>query len=270
MAKPATKEVAPVNAALPAHLQGGKHSKLGNLDQSDLIIPRVKLLQALSPEVVDIEGCRPGRFWHSLAAQDMGESVLFIPIVIKKTFVLWAPRNDERGILARANDGIHWAPPNEEFRVRPKGAPKDVVWVTKDTVSASGLAEFGSSIPGDANSPPAASLTYNILMYFPEAPDLSPSVIINTRSAVKHAKALISKIEHRPTDHFGQKFMMTVMNDKSAEGPFFNYNYSAAGWASEEEYATCSALYARFKETEFRATDEQEETVSNASADVPF
>lgn len=250
---------------LPAHLTSGKTSRLGNVDSSDLILPRIKLLQAISPEVEEFEKAKAGEFWHSIAGVSLGKELRMIPVVIRKSYVLWSPRNDQRGVLARSNDGIHWDRV-EEFRVKPKGSPKEVVWRTEHTVKESGLDQFGSSIPGDANSPPAASLTYNILVYLPDFPDLSPAVLLNTRSAVKKAKMLISKIEMRPVDHFGQEFTVTPIQEQGAEGPYWNYAYTGNGYASAGDYETAKMMYEKFSSADFKANDEADEHIDTAAS----
>jgi hypothetical protein len=197
-----SNNVAKTDAGIPAHLAQYQKSKIGNVDSTDRIIPRVKLMQAISPELVDFPEAKAGQFWHTIAQQNMGPTIRAVPIIIRKSFVLWAPRNDDRGILARAMDGIHWDPADAEFTVKPKGSPNPVTYRTKGTVAESGLDKFGTSIPGDANSPPAASLTYNMMWHLVDFPELSPSIIINTRSSVKPMQQLLSRIDSKPVPHF--------------------------------------------------------------------
>lgn len=257
---PATNEV----AGLPAYLQGAKKTvKVGNTDSSDLIIPRVKLLQAQSPEVVDgLEGARAGIFWHTIAGKPLGTEIVGVPVLIRKSYVLWAPRGDTRGILARANDGLNWDNAGMEFVVRPKKSPHDVSYKLGKTVherttpGQPALSEFGSSIPGDAKSPPAAALTYQMMFLFPEHMDLGAAIIINTRSSVKAAQMLQSKIDLRPVDHYAQQYKIGVVKETSDDGPFFNYSYSSFGYAPEEVYLMAKAAYERFSAQDWRASEE--------------
>jgi hypothetical protein len=266
-----SNEIAENKTALPAHLQGGKKAHLGNIDRSDLIMPRLKLLAAVSPECEEFEAAKPGMFWHSIAAEPLPKPLRMIPIVIRKSYILWAPRGDARGILARSNDAIHWDV-QDSFKVKLKGVAKEQIWTTADTVAKSGLAEFGSSVHGDPNSQPAASLTYNILAYLPDHPDLSPVVLINTRSSVKKAKLLISKIEMRPYEHYDQVFAMGSVSETNPNGEqYYNFVYTADGYTTAEEHEITAALYDRFKEADFKAADESDEVAepgSTAQGDV--
>ena len=260
-------DVTKVNSAIPAHLQGYAKQKMGNIDSTDRIIPRIKLIQAISPELTDFpDVAKSGQFWHSVTQENLGPHLKAIPIIIRKSFVLWAPRNDDRGILARAMDGVHWDPPNAEFRVKPKGSPSEVVYKTADTVAKSGLAEFGTSIPGDPNSPPAASLTYNMLWYLPDYPELSPSVIINTRSSIKPMQQLLSRIDSKPVPHFCQVYDISSVQAKGAEGPYFTFVYTGAGFADEEQAKTCSDLFESYSKGGWIASDELEDEPAPGAA----
>lgn len=245
---------------VPDYLRGFQKGSIGNVDSSDRIIPRIKLVQAISPEVTDFpEFAKPGQFWHAIAQGNLGPSFEAIPIVIRKSYILWAPRSDDRGILARAMDAIHWEPADAAFTVKPKGSPNNVTYKTAKTVAESKLDQFGTSIPGDPNSPPAASLTYNMMWWLPKYPELSPSVIINTRSSIKPMQQLLSRIDAKPVPHFCQKYTIGSVQQKGAEGPFFNFTYTGNGFASAEEVKITNELFEQFSKLGWLASDETED-----------
>ncbi len=264
-----TKEVAQTSAVsnLPAHLQGGKTHKIGNVDSTDRILPRIKLLHGVNPELDAYNNAKKGEFWHNVASEPLGTELRGVPIIMRKSYSLWAPRGDDRMVLARANDAIHWDQPvGTKFEVKPKNSPHKVVYELGETVHTRingqpALSEFGSSIPGDPNSPPAAALTYQFLWWFPDHPRLSPAVIINTRSAVKAAKDLLSKIDLRPVEHFGQVYKIGVTKQKNGAGEeFYNYFYVSDGYADEKDYNICKDAYEQYQKVGWRADDEGEDT----------
>ena len=255
-------DVAKTESGLPAHLQQYQKQRIGNVDSTDRIIPRIKLIQAISPELQDYPEAKAGQFWHSIAQENLGPTLRAIPVIIRKSYVLWAPRNDDRGILARAMDGIHWEPANAEFRVKPKNSPSEIVYRTANTVAESKLDQFGTSVPGDPNSAPAASLTYQMMWYLIDRPELSPSVIINTRSSIKPMQALLSRIDAKPVPHFCQIYDIGTVQQKGAEGPYFNFTYTGAGLVTAEQAdlaAKCSDLYEQFSKGGWAANDEVED-----------
>jgi len=261
-----SNEVTIKDDQLPDYLRNHtQKERLGNLDESDRIVPRLQLLQAISPEVTEYDNAKAGCFWHNLAAENLGDKVKAIPIIVRKSVILWAPRGDERGILARSMDCVHWDNPNMDFQVKLKGVAKPVLWSTGASVKDSGLLEFGSSVPGDSNSNPAASLTYNTMWYLVEFPEYSPVVVINTRSSLKPTQQLYNRIEMRPVSHYAQLWELGVSQEKGAEGPYFNYTYRASGYPTEEAMESAHRLYNRFKEMEWMANDETDKEANTAT-----
>lgn len=243
--------------ALPAYLQGKENAGLSNLDASDLILPRIKLMQAISPEVLASETLKVGMFVHNVLNEPIGDGGEFSFIIIshKKKYLLMAPLNDQRGVLARAEDGVHWSPPNAVFEVKLKGVKEPQKWETKPTVRESGLAEFGSSVAGDSDSKPAAVLIYEYLVYLPDFPHLSPIVLSCARSAAKKGKDLNSKIQFRGAPLNSMRFKAIAVDDQGDEGPFKNYMFQNDGWATEDEFNRVEALAAKF--TEYKVADEE-------------
>ncbi|MDE2332355.1 MAG: hypothetical protein KGK16_16460, partial [Bradyrhizobium sp.] len=143
---------------LPAFLE--EHPGLGSLGNVE--IPRLKLLQASSPELAEFSDARPGEFWHSMINEPIGSTVRICPVFISWCFILWRPREAGGGILARADDGKHWIPADSDFTVKLNSG-REVTWRTARTVAASGLTKRGSYDPGDPNSPPAATRMYSIV-----------------------------------------------------------------------------------------------------------
>jgi hypothetical protein len=252
------------NSALPAHLQQGKKASFGNIDQNDLIIPRVKLLQSTSEEVLSHteRGAKIGVFWHTLAEEPLGDKLNFIPLILKKELVLWAPRGDDRGILARSSDLVNWDDgyANLEFEVKLKDVKEKITYHTRGNVAESGLAEFGSLNPHNPDSRPAASLTYRMMFYFPEFPEMSPAIVINTRSSIRAAKSLISKIELKPVDHYGQLYEMGTTDERGDEGPYKGYKYTSIGYVQEPEvFNAAKAMYEKFSALDWKTNDTEVE-----------
>jgi hypothetical protein len=268
------KEVAKAaSSALPAHLQGAVKEKFGNIDQSDLIMPRVGIIQATSKELDAYDNAKKGEFWHNVANESLGKVLRGIPILVRKSYVLWAPRNDDRGMLARSDDALHWnLPAGTEFEVQPKNSPHKVKYTLGETVHERvdgypALSEFGSSIPGNSDSPPAAALTYAFLWFFPDYAHMSPAVILNTRSSAKRGKDLISKIEMKPVPSYGQMYDIGITQEQGDEGPYYNFSYVGAGYVEDEGlFQMAQGLYNNLKGAEWKANDESDEPPAEKGA----
>ena len=251
---------------------GGSRTN-SSISRDRLIIPRIKLLQAINPEVEAFENAKAGIFWHNILNEPLGETFRFIPIKNREHYLLFAPRGDSRKVLARAPDGEHWDPADAEFEVKLKGVPKPVKWKTAKTVAQSGVVKFGSSNPADPKSTPAATLILEFLAYLPDHPDCSPAVISLARSQVKRGAQLETMIQLRSqkTHQFGQLFKATITKEEADDGPYNNWQFLMDGKAELDDAKNVVALAEMFKNKEYAAAEEDalgDETCEGFGADA--
>ncbi len=255
-AKKEEKAVTTTDQMVPAFMQGKQGAGTDNLDTGDMTVPRIKLLAAISPEVSDFENAKPGEFWHTLAETTLGRELLVVPIYIDKRYILWRPRKAGGGILARADDGIHWNPANATFDVTLPETKKSVKWHTKNTVDESGLADWGSYDPSDVNSQPAATLMYTLVVAMPDYPDLGFAQVTLQRSAVRVARDLVGKIKINKAPSYGRVFRMSSYEETGQSGSFFNYRFKAEGFVQNEDHFNAyEALYKQFAATGLNIKD---------------
>jgi hypothetical protein len=240
-----------VSDGVPDYLQGSAGgSQLQGIDNSDIALPSIRLLQATSEAVTMFDVARAGIFWHTGFDMPLGSDLDFIICANRKKYMLMAPPNDPRKVLARSDDGIHWVPPNGVFEVRLKNVKKPVVWETKPTVAASGLAEYGTFNPEDPDSPPAAVLMYEHLVILPEFAELGPAFFTFARSQIRkvrrelYPKVALHGNHGRPMQAL--RFRASVVEDKGPEGPFFNVTFSSAGWATKQQFDLACSMQEKF------------------------
>ena len=78
---------------------------LENVEASDLLIPRLAILQALSPQCnpnkpEHIEGATPGQICDVGLGELLTSPALFLPVHFSKVWIEWAPRNTGKGLVA--------------------------------------------------------------------------------------------------------------------------------------------------------------------------
>ena len=127
--------------SMPAYAPEDVGMGLENAEAEDMETPRLKLIQALSPELETFNKLSAGDFLHTASDLIISEPVLVTPIYFDRRYILWNPRESGGGILARADDGVHWQPANTTFDVKldKKNGGNKVAWKTADTVKRSGL-----------------------------------------------------------------------------------------------------------------------------------
>tara|TARA_R110002126_G_scaffold51112_2_gene140251 strand:- start:2456 stop:3274 length:819 start_codon:yes stop_codon:yes gene_type:complete len=222
------------------------YSGEGTENTSDLVVvPRIKLLQALSPEVSEGDE-KAGNYWHTIAEESLGAEIRMTPLFISKSVVLWRPRKSGGGILARADDAIHWDRPNQEFEVKLDSG-KTVTWNTGASVQASGLQQFGSSDPEDENSKPAATLNINIVSWFPDFPEYSPAIVSLSKASLPVGKKFVSKLGISRLPSWGRVFMMSSTKNDHASGTFHDYKFEAVGVIDQDDAAEMREMYQYFR-----------------------
>lgn len=241
-------------------------ASFGNVDASDLKPPRLKVLAGQSPEVTDgVPGAVPGNFWMTIHNVNLGPAVIGSPILLRKSFQLWAPKmpgNEQKGPLATASDGLHWDVPNQTFKVKFPAAMGggEETWVTKRTVIENGLHKFGSSRPNDPKSKPAATLTYDMLWVIdmPAGPQLC--LFTAARTGVGPTQNFISTLRAKGVDSFYQRYRIVVQKKPGPTGdPYFSYEYQyVENVQSEEDGAALRALYDQYSKSGF-VTDAHDE-----------
>lgn len=230
---------------LPDFMRGDVGKGTEGIGMADMDTPRIKLMQGLSPELESHNNLRIGDFYHTANDVSLGKSFRAVAVFTDQRYILWRPRDMGGGILARADDGVHWQPANREFEVtldKKMGGAK-VVWRTADTVARSGLAEWGSMNPDDPDSQPAATLMYNYVLAFPDQPEVVPAVISFQRTSVKAAKKLNGKLKTVRTPIFGLVLQFESFKDKNSAGQEFqNVRTSAVGLVTDQ------ALYNQYRD----------------------
>lgn len=260
--RPANQVVDPASVAnLPEFMRPDADIGKGAILTQDLEVPRLKLIQGTSKELNDYNDLRPGHFFHTTAEEIFDEPFKAVPIFVTRTYLLWRPLEDGGGILARADDGIHWSPGEGEFSVKldRKDGGKEVTWHLAPTVQQSGLANWGTLNPEDKNSPPAATLMYNYLLAFPDHPELMPAVYTFQRSGIKAGRSFNTKIKTMRTPLFGSMFeFRAVEQQNKANQTFFNVSVLSAGVVQDEDaYMQFRALHEQFSNTGLNIRDLQ-------------
>lgn len=257
--------------AIPDWMKDKAGKGTENLTSADVEMPRLKLLQGISEELTIFDGVKSGEFFHTLAERSLGTKIEFIPIYQEKCYVLWRPRApiDQGGILARADDGIHWNQgADQSFNVKIDKKGTTVTWKTGKTVEGSGLANWGTYDPTDPNSQPAATLCYKMAIVLPEFPELGPMAMLLQRSAVKPTKKLLGKFKMSGAPIYGHRILMESFVDSGSGGDFNNYRFTSNGFvADKDECDRYEVMHEQFVKTGVKTKLEDTDDAPGGKAD---
>lgn len=232
-------------------------AKIGNIDSSDLKPPQLKMLAGMSPEVMNATpGAVPGTFWMTVLNLNLGREVTGSLILLRKTYQVWAPRgtSDQKGPLASSTNGVTWDVPDQTFKVRFQGNPEEYTWRIGKLVTDHGATKWGMSIPGDRNSKPIATLTYNMLWVIDLPNGRSQlCVLIASRTMIDPTQKFVSTTQNLGIDHYFQRYRLVQQKKTGPTGdPYFLYEYQYIGPQHDQTQAMANkALYDQYVKSGF-------------------
>jgi len=229
MVKKKTEEQALVPAVsnLPGFLRDkGKGRGQEKVDQTDLIMPRVKLLQQLSGEVVD-ETFTAGHLINSLIKEDYGTEIVFIPIKHYKSRIYWRERDAGGGMLCNSLDAS--LPSSGEY-AKSCGACEKCKW------------------PKEKGESPDCTLYYNFVIIINGT--VIPVVLPMEKSKIPIARALITLTKYvgGNLDIFAKKYKIVSKVEKKKGGTFFNYTVAPVGFVTEEEFQLAESVFIQLQD----------------------
>lgn len=208
-----------VSEQMPEWLKKGNAGS-EDVGAKDMIMPRVDVLQALSPQINKkkpefIEGAEQGQIFNTVTGEIYGDSVTFIPVMFRKEFVVWKDRDAGGGFcgafktLAEANEAIVAMPNPAEYEA-----------VESHQHFAILLTEHG---PEEA-------------------------VFSMTKSKLKVSRALNTLIQIAGVDRFAKAYRLDAAEATSDKGDYWSLKAHAAGFVSKELYQRGQELYGMIKD----------------------
>lgn len=255
VSKPANTAVATANDDIPAHLRiDGPGKGNENVTAQDLTIPRLGLLQGLSPQLESgnakfIPGATGGQMFNSLT-NELYDVVFLTDIFYRKEYGVFVKRT--------AGGGFRGSFPSEE-----------------DAVTAM------ETMEGKNDLECIETGVHFCLMLEPIDPDQplsmtnmkpgSEIVLFMTSTKLKVSRNLNSLIRNRgKVDRWASVWQLVTTKETNKKGTFYNYVVSPAGWVSPEIAQTCAEIYknigTRKVDREGVEEEESEDTAAAGSA----
>ena len=208
------------------------------MQKEDFIIPRAKLLQALSPEVIEDGGkFRPGMIINSLTKEVLPAE--FIPVFKFTNWIRFNPRN------------------TKDANYDPAYAPGELIWRETNPEDPR-VVEFGKFGPN--GEPPMATKFLNFFCYFPGVN--MPIVVSFSKTSFKAGKQLLNLAMVTGRDMFATKYKVVSKQEIGDAGVYFVLNVAQVSAASEDEVVLGNKLWDKFsnKPIEIHEDEKSDET----------
>lgn len=254
------------NPNLPARRDEDTRLDLGSghLDASDLILPRIKVVQQMSAEAnSDPKKADPGDFFNTLDGSSYGKSLRFIPLHPFKQRVFLAPKTDEK--RAKANAAL------VEAGLEALGEGDGLLCRSLDMYQ--GIGDPGilcSECPlskWDGQVPPLCSETYNVAAIT----ELGELIILSfAKSSAKTGKRVFSMIRLKgvTSPPWANTYEATTQRVTNEKGTFFVPDVVVAGPTPTELLNVAAKVGAQIAGVQIDVTPVDEE--AEAEAPAPF
>lgn len=208
------KEVAKTNDQMPTYIKQGQARGNENVTQDDLQLPRIDVLQGLSPQINKkkdeyIEGAEVGMLFNTLTGELYPDGIIITPVSFVKRFLVWVDRDKDnngglRGVFddaASAEDFIQSQDDEDKLELVP-------------TAEHLVLLENGTEV-----------------------------IMSMAKSKMKVSRKFNSLIRLNGGDRFSRSYRVTSVDDEGSKGEYQNLQISAEGFPSEEVYLKAERLY---------------------------
>lgn len=192
------------------------------VDHSDLVIPRLEVVQALSPcrqknKPEFIEGAEEGMLYNNVSRRLYAGAVMIVPVVFRKEYQLWLDRKKSGG-----QQGFRGAFATEqEARARKEELPAAEYEIT-DIIEAH---------------------VHFCLLADPATGTVEEICLSMSRSKKKVSKRWNSMIRMFGGDRFSRAYKLVAVEESGQQGDYYNFAVAAAGFPSAVLYQRAEKLY---------------------------
>lgn len=199
-----------------------------NVGRDDLTIPRIGLIQDLSPQHKKnkpeyIEGAEPGLLFNTVTNKLYGSSLLFVPVTYIKEYIIWKDQAAGGGFCG-AFASLKEA--EEEFDKQGYGG---------ETVKVNGVEKPAYEIVDTAQH-------YGMIIN--EDGSVEEVVSSMSKSMMKVSRKLNSMVKLAGGDRFSRAYRIDAVEDQNSAGQdYWNINVTQLGFVSENVYKQGEKMY---------------------------
>lgn len=184
----------------------------------DLVIPRLEILQSLSPEVEEdkpeyIKGAKPGMLINSVTKQIYGNEVFVVPVHYTKQWLVWKARAKGGGFF-----GSYPNPDEAADRVKKEGG------------EAQGIESIDTP-------------THLCLLVNRDHGSVDEIMLSMPRTKAKISRQWNSMIRLAGGDRFSRVYRITTQKETNPKGTYHNYVVAQCGFPAKTIYDQATKLY---------------------------
>jgi len=230
-------------SSLPTYLNKGEPARGSeNAGTDDIVLPRISLLQALSPQIDEgdaayVPGAKQGDIINTLTGAIYGKEITIIPVFFRKVYIIWKDRAKGGGL-----NGIFDTKQDAMLALNALEPP------TSDYEIIDTAEEFVLVVNADGT--------------------MDEAILSMSKTKMKCSRKLQSLIRLTTIDSFASMFTLKSIADQSDLGKFFNFDVASKGFVAEDVYKKAEAMYKDVSSNAARYKADASDGATEATADV--
>jgi hypothetical protein len=198
------------------------HSHHGSeeVTANDITLPRIEVLQALSPqlkknEAVYIEGSEQGMIFNTISGELYGSSVVVCPIMFQRQFILWQDRKLGGGFA-----GSFVTEVDAEMERDSKDKPDDYE-----------VAEH--------------HINYCLVLH--ENGEMDEAVLSWARTKLKASRRLNALVQMNPGDRYSRAYRLRAVEASSPKGDYWTFDIQPMGYVPKPIFDRAASIFNAIK-----------------------
>ncbi len=235
--------------SLPSYLQGTEGLGNENVRREDVTIPRIGLIQSLSPErtkghAKQIPGCEEGQFFNTVTREILDETFKFVDILFTKTWGVFVHRDFGGGFKGQFSTEVEAA----TFAAQQENA------------SQMEVVDTGVHV---------------IVRLDNDLRPVETAILMFTKSKLKVSRDINTILKGSGAARFATLWQMEAVGETNKKGqPYFNFKATKQGWVSPELFEFCKKVYDEVKDKDLTssaaAANRTDESASVDPDDIPY
>lgn len=209
---------------VPAYIQQGSGRGSEEVKSSDMVLPRLEIVQALSPIKEAVEGAKEGYLFNSVTQEIIGADTYFVPVYYRMEYLVWKDQNKGGGFFGSFNSQLE-AEARKKDAVAAGEDPNDIEIVDTPV-------QYGLRLTADGS--------------------IEQIVISMAKTKSKISRKWNAMIQIAGGDRFSRVYKVATFRDENKKGQkFYNYQVTPAGFTPERVYREAEKLYDIFKAQDY-------------------
>jgi len=210
---------------VPDYIKQGQARGSEEVKSSDMVLPRLEIVQALSPIKETNEDAKEGYLFNSVTQEVIGDIAYFVPVYFRMEYLVWKDNDQGGGFFGSFN------------------------------TAAEAEARKAEAVSGGEN-PEYLEIVDTPVQYglrVTPSGEIEQIVISMAKTKAKVSRKWNAMIQITGGDRFSRVYKITTFRDENKKGQkFFNYVVQPAGFTPKAAYEQAEQLYTVLKTQDFR------------------